>query len=647
MDQATEASEATPRVATASAPADRASVEAVAAAFPHLEIVECIGQGGMGVVYRARQPKLDRFVALKVLPQVAANDPAFRERFTREGRVLARLNHPSVVTVYDFGEAGGFFYLLMEYVDGANLRQAMRAGRFSPAQALEIVPKICEALQYAHSEGVLHRDIKPENILLDTRGRVKIADFGIAKLVGEGKPGATLTATGAAVGTPQYMAPEQLERPQEVDHRADIYSLGVVFYEMLTGELPLGRFAPPSAKTPVDTRVDAVVFRTLEKEREKRFQSAGEVKTEVEGLVASGAGASPAAAVPQPDATVAVAPLRIRPEHRPLVLIGLAAVLALLIPHLLPLPALTITMVAAAFRAGVMSTLWTAFLLAAGGWLIRAAWTNRRRLLQPLGISGAELNECDTAPPWASHRVLGTLATVVLMALTVDFAFQVFALSLALSGFAAGFGWQSVIALPIAGLAAWWLVRPGRNPTPCAMRTPPPAWQRRAGLLFLVLGGVAFLPWLAAHEPGLQQWQLGALLAFTGLALLTRSRVWRAVALAVNTALALLGGVQVISLLFMLARPTALSGLVPAAPVIGPGLACLLAAIQLLAVVGTLTWPGLLMVSLPLALLALGWASIRAQHSSAGPGGGRDGSTGWGAWRDAEFPDSRGAGGSV
>lgn len=276
----------------------------VALAFPQLEILELIGMGGMGCVFKARQPKLERFVALKLLPAKFASDPSFRERFGREARVLARLNHPNIVSVYDFGEAGGFFYLMMEFVDGANLRQAMRAGRFTPEQALAIVPKICDALQFAHGEGILHRDVKPENILLDTKGRVKIADFGIAKLVGEPQPVTQLTATGAAIGTPQYMAPEQLERPQEVDHRADIYSLGVVFYEMLTGELPIGRFAPPSRKTPMDPRVDEVVLRALEKEREKRFQSAGEVKTQVEHLTTprdAGPGVMTAGALPKDD----------------------------------------------------------------------------------------------------------------------------------------------------------------------------------------------------------------------------------------------------------------------------------------------------------------------------------------------------------
>src|SRR5512136_2690416 len=162
--------------------------EELAAAFPQLEILGLIGQGGMGFVFKARQPKLERFVALKILPVSLAADPAFAERFTREGRLLARLNHPAIVAVHDFGQANGFFYLLMEYVDGVNLRQAMKVGRFTPAQALAIVPGICEALQFAHNAGILHRDIKPENILLDSKGRVKIADFGIAKLVGADLP---------------------------------------------------------------------------------------------------------------------------------------------------------------------------------------------------------------------------------------------------------------------------------------------------------------------------------------------------------------------------------------------------------------------------------------------------------------------------
>lgn len=256
----------------------------VVAAFPDLEILELVGVGGMGVVYKARQPRFDRFVALKLLPQSLSADPTFAERFDREARFLARLTHPNIVAVYDFGRAGGFCYLLMEFVDGLNLRQAMRAGRFTPEEALALVPRVCAALQYAHEQGVLHRDIKPENILLDSDGRVKIADFGIAKLIGSDPTDITLTRSGARLGTPHYMAPEQIEQPSLVDHRADIYSLGVVFYELLTGELPLGRFSAPSVKALIDARVDEIVMRALAKERELRQQTAGEVGSQVEGL---------------------------------------------------------------------------------------------------------------------------------------------------------------------------------------------------------------------------------------------------------------------------------------------------------------------------------------------------------------------------
>jgi tRNA A-37 threonylcarbamoyl transferase component Bud32 len=263
--------------------ADLPELADIAAAFPDLELVEKIGQGGMGVVFKARQPKLDRLVALKVLPKALAATPGFAERFTREGRVLARLSHPSIVTVHDFGESGGYCFLIMEYVDGVNLRQAMRAGRFTPEQALKVVPDICAALQAAHEQGVLHRDIKPENLLLDTKGRIKIADFGIAKLIDDRGADLLLTQSGAKLGTAPYMAPEQIEQPSSVDHRADIYSLGVVLYEMLTGELPLGRFAAPSEKAAVGGNIDEIVFRALEKERGRRQQSAGEFKTQIEG----------------------------------------------------------------------------------------------------------------------------------------------------------------------------------------------------------------------------------------------------------------------------------------------------------------------------------------------------------------------------
>jgi serine/threonine protein kinase len=252
--------------------------------FPQLEILELLGQGGMGAVYKARQLKLDRLVAVKVLPPDWGRDPAFAERFAREAKALARLTHPHIVTVHDFGECDGLFYLVMEYVDGANLRHILGGGRLEPGEALAIIPQICDALQYAHEEGIVHRDIKPENILLDSKGRVKIADFGLAKLLNRPRAAFTLTGSQQVMGTLDYMAPEQRTRPQEVDHRADIYSLGVVFYEMLTGELPLGRFAPLSRKAGVDARLDDVVLRALEREPERRFQRISDVKDELEAI---------------------------------------------------------------------------------------------------------------------------------------------------------------------------------------------------------------------------------------------------------------------------------------------------------------------------------------------------------------------------
>jgi predicted Ser/Thr protein kinase len=271
-------------------------VHTMAQLFPQLEILELIGKGGMGAVYKARQPTLDRLVALKILPPRTGTDPGFAERFAREARALAKLSHPNIVAVYDFGQAQGQHYFIMEYIDGPNLRRVEQAGKLSPKEALQIIPQICEALQYAHDEGVVHRDIKPENVLLDKKGRVKIADFGLAKILGLEARDLRLTGTRDVMGTPHYMAPEQVQNPQEVDHRADIYSLGVVFYEMLTGELPLGRFAPPSQKVHVDVRLDEVVLHALEREPERRYQQASQVKTDLETIAAHPASAPPAVA---------------------------------------------------------------------------------------------------------------------------------------------------------------------------------------------------------------------------------------------------------------------------------------------------------------------------------------------------------------
>ncbi len=255
----------------------------LAAQFPQLEIIELLGMGGMGMVYKARQPRLDRLVALKILPIDSTPDASFAERFEREAKALAKLNHPGIVTLYDFGQTRQYYYFVMEYVDGMNLRQLIQAKSLEPRQALELVTQICTALQFAHDGKIVHRDIKPENILITKKGQVKIADFGLAKLLG-GQPDTALTASQMVMGTLNYMAPEQREKPLEVDHRADIYSLGVVFYEMLTGEVPMGRFQPPSKKVQVDVRLDEVVLRALEREPERRYQQASQVKTAVQTI---------------------------------------------------------------------------------------------------------------------------------------------------------------------------------------------------------------------------------------------------------------------------------------------------------------------------------------------------------------------------
>lgn len=271
----------------------------IAPHFPQLEILECLGRGGMGVVYKARQISLDRLVALKLLAPERADDAQFAERFAREAQALAALNHPNIVTIHDFGQAGGFYFLIMEFVDGANLRQLLRSRRFTPEEALAIVPPLCGALQFAHDRGIVHRDIKPENLLLDKDGRVKVADFGVAKMIRSGNGDAAgesavpADARHSAAGTPGYSAPEQKSDPRHADSRADIYSLGVVFYEMLTGELPGKVIQPPSKKVQVDVRIDEIVLRALEKEPEQRYQTAEQFRTQIETMTAAPAGTPP------------------------------------------------------------------------------------------------------------------------------------------------------------------------------------------------------------------------------------------------------------------------------------------------------------------------------------------------------------------
>ncbi len=244
-------------------------------------IEKLLGRGGMGAVYKAQHLSLQRSAALKLLPPNFSEDPEFVERFRREALALASLSHPNIVAVHDMGTQGKISWLAMEYVDGPNLRDVLRSGKMPPEEALKIVPALCAALEYAHGQGVIHRDIKPENILLDRAGTPKIADFGLAKIVKGDSAPPPLTHTNVIMGTVEYMAPEQRDRTKGVDHRADIYSMGVVLYEMLTGDLPVGRFAPVSKKYTLDVRLDDVVLKALDADPALRYQRASQLGTDV------------------------------------------------------------------------------------------------------------------------------------------------------------------------------------------------------------------------------------------------------------------------------------------------------------------------------------------------------------------------------
>jgi predicted Ser/Thr protein kinase len=294
--------------------------------FADLEVQSLVGVGGMGAVYRARQLQLDRTVAVKVMHRGGgAGDPAFDERFIREARALARLRHPGVVTVFDAGQADNYLYIVMEFVEGASLRELIDDGVLSRAEAVRIVGQICQALQYAHQCGVVHRDIKPENVLVDSTGQARLIDFGVARVLHDSAVESTpsplpktissasrspttvdadltnaklaeaeLTEADHRLGTARYMAPEQVKSPADVDHRADIYSLGVMFYEMLTGHTP----GPSSARGEVgrsdvarrkpDRPLSEVIRRSMAERPADRFQTATDMSRALASLSRDG-----------------------------------------------------------------------------------------------------------------------------------------------------------------------------------------------------------------------------------------------------------------------------------------------------------------------------------------------------------------------
>lgn len=279
------------------------TVEHLGKLLPQYDIESLLGRGGMCAVYRARQKSLDRLVAIKILPpDVVDEEMNFAERFKNEARTMAKMNHPAIVHVYGYGETTeGQPYIVMEYIDGTDVARMISSQTRLPSEhALAITAHVCDALQYAHTHGVIHRDIKPANILIDMEGAVKVADFGLAKAMDAGQSG--LTQTTMAVGTPDYVAPEALMSGIAVDGRADLYAVSVMLYAMLTGNVPRGSFPLPSKTVSTDPRFDKIILKAMEMDREKHYQTAYDIRKDLDVILTTPhveAGGQSSAAVPK------------------------------------------------------------------------------------------------------------------------------------------------------------------------------------------------------------------------------------------------------------------------------------------------------------------------------------------------------------
>ncbi|MCB1279287.1 protein kinase, partial [Prosthecobacter sp.] len=281
--------------------------------LPEYEIVKMLGRGGMGAVYMGKQISLDRPVAIKILSNALEEaDASFAERFKNEAKAMGKLSHPGIVAVHDFGETeGGLLYIVMEYVEGTDVAKMIaKSGRLHTEHAMAITAHVCDALGYAHERGIIHRDIKPANIMVGYDGVVKVADFGLAKMTHSQNTG--LTQSGMAMGTLHYMAPEALMLGSAVDHRADIYAVGVMLYQMLTGKIPQGMFKLPSLQIPgLDPRYDGIIAKAIMEDREARYQTVRELRGDLDAILTQ-----PVIKVEESaEAAPAVLPTQARPQR--------------------------------------------------------------------------------------------------------------------------------------------------------------------------------------------------------------------------------------------------------------------------------------------------------------------------------------------